>query len=301
MQAVYALQQSDLKDLKSEEKFLQTNIYKLQDLYVHMLSLLVEIRKEAERLIEISKKKHLPSDNDLNPNRKFIENKVFLSIENSPSYKDFFSDKNENIWQENEEYVKILFKAIRESAIYEKYMSSPDNSLEEDKIFIEDVYTNIIVVNDKLFNFIEDTNIGWSDDFPFVNTWLLKTLKNLYKNKFFKISPLFNNNNDEEFVLDLFKNVVEHQDDFSDDIDAKTPNWDNERIANLDLVLIKMALVEFLFFPTIPTKVTINEYLEIAKDYSTEKSSVFINGVLDKLLRQYEKENKIKKVGRGLL
>jgi transcription antitermination protein NusB len=301
MQSVYALQQSENQDLTTEEKFLLTNIYKLQDLYALMLELLVEIKKEASRIIAISKKKHLATESDLNPNKKFINNRVFLSIENSPTILAYLKERKLDLWKENSDFVKILSKEIFKSEVYIEYMESSKNSLEEDKAFIETIYTNIIASNNKLYDFIEDTNIGWIDDFPLVNTSLLKSVSQLHKDKYFKLAPLFRNEEDEKFVLDLFRKVVLNHHKFTKDIDAKTPNWDSERIAELDLILIKMALVEFVYFPLIPTKVTINEYLEIAKDYSTEKSSVFINGVLDKLLREYEKENKIKKVGRGLL
>lgn len=301
MQSVYALQQSENQDLNTEEKFLLTNIYKLQDLYVLMLELLVEIKKEAVRIITISKKKHLATESDLNPNQKFINNRVLLSIENSPTILAYLKDGKLDLWKENSDFSKILLKEIFKSEVYDAYMKSSESSLKQDKAFIETIYTSIIASNDKLYDFIEDTNIGWVDDFPLVNTWLLKTVNHLYEGKPLKLTSLFRNEEDEKFVLDLFRKVVLNHHKFDKDIDAKTPNWDSERIADLDLILIKMALIEFVYFPLIPTKVTINEYLEIAKDYSTEKSSVFINGVLDKLLREYEKENKIKKVGRGLL
>lgn len=302
MQSFYALQQqSENQDLKSEEKFLLENIHKLQDLYVLMLNLLVEIKNEVARITEISKKKHLATESDLNPNQKFINNKVFLSIENSKSILAYKNDRKLTLWQDNSEFVKILLKEILESDFYKKYMETTENNLKEDKQFIEDIYTHIIAENDKLYDFIEDTNIGWVDDFPFVNTWLLKATNNLYKEKPFKLASLFKDEDDEKFVLDLFRKIALNHQEFIKDIEAKTPNWDSERIAEIDLILIKMALIEFVYFPLIPTKVSINEYLEIAKDYSTEKSSVFVNGVLDKLLREYEKGNKFKKVGRGLL
>ncbi len=149
--------------------------------------------------------------------------------------------------------------------------------------------------------FLEDINIGWVDDFPFVNTWVLKTLHSIKENKPVKIDNLYKDEDDAKFAIQLFRKTVLNHQEFDKDIDEKTPNWDSERIAELDLILIKMALTEFIYFPSIPTKVSINEYLELAKDYSTNQSSVFINGVLDKLLKEYQLQNKINKVGRGLL
>ena len=301
MQSLYALQQSENQDLKLEEKFLLENIYKLQDLYVLMLRLLVAIKNEAARKSEISKKKILATEADLNPNQKFINNKVISRIENSPSILAYVNDRKLYLWQENDEFVKILLREIVASDAYSHYMQTTQNTLAEDKLFITEIYTTIIAANDKLYSFLEDTNIGWVDDFPFVNTWLLKAVDRLYKNKPLKLAPLFKDKDDEDFVLDLFRKVTQNHTNFNQDIEAKTPNWDSDRIAEIDLILIKMALVEFVYFPLIPTKVSINEYLEIAKDYSTQKSSVFVNGVLDKLLREYQNKNKIKKVGRGLL
>jgi len=261
---------------------------------------LVAIKNEALRKSEMAKKKILATESDLNPNLKFINNRIILLLENSNSLLSYLKENNLVLWRENNEFVKILLKEIVDSKVYNSYMQSTVNTLEEDKYFIEEIYSNIIVANEKLYDFLEDTNIGWVDDFPFVNTWLIKAIKNISNNKPFKLTGLFKDKADEDFVLDLFKKVTENYCQFDDDIALKTPHWDNDRIAEIDLILMKMALTEFVYFPQIPTKATINEYLEIAKDYSTEKSSIFINGVLDKLLKEYTTQNKIKKIGRGL-
>ncbi|NCP21457.1 MAG: transcription antitermination factor NusB [Flavobacteriales bacterium CG_4_9_14_0_2_um_filter_35_242] len=301
MQSVYALLQSGNQDLKSEEKFLTNNINKLQELYILMLNLLVEIKNDATRIIKVSKKKHLATSTELNPSDKFIKNRIFIEIENNQSYLQFISDHKLKLWKENEEYVHLLRKAIEESDLYIDYMHSKADSLKEDAEFIEAIYSKIIATNDKLYSFLEDFHIGWVDDIPVVNTLLLKTVTELGKSKIFKVDNLFKDADDEAFVLDLFRKVVLNHQNFDKDIDLKTPNWDSDRIADLDLIIIKMALTEFMYFPSIPTKVSINEYLEIAKDYSTDKSSVFINGVLDKLLKDFATQNKIAKIGRGLL
>jgi len=196
MQSFYALQQSENQDLKSEEKFLLESVYKLQDLYVLMLTLLVEIKNEVARIAEISKKKHLATENDLNPNQKFINNKVFLSIENSITILAYKNDRKLTLWKDNNEFVKILLKEILESDFYIKYMETTENNLKEDKQFVEDIYTHIIAENEKLYDFIEDTNIGWIDDFPFVNTWLLKAINKLYKEKPLKLASLFKDKDD---------------------------------------------------------------------------------------------------------
>ena len=301
MQSFYALLQSENQDLKLEEKFLINNINKMQELYLLMLSLLVEIKNESSRILLISKQKHLATQSELNPNQKFINNSVLMGIIKSPTFQTYNKNLKTNFWIENHKFVKIIWEAIATSDVYATYMESEISSVKDDLNFIENIYANIIVVNEKLYDLIEDTNIGWVDDFPFVNTWLLKSIKHVNSTNTLRISRLFRDIDDEKFVLELFRAVLDHHQDFDADIDGKTPNWDSDRIAELDLILIKMALTEFVYFSSIPTKVSINEYLEIAKDYSTEKSSIFINGVLDKLLKEYQKENKIEKVGRGLL
>jgi len=301
MQSVYALLQANNKDLKSEEKFLLNNIQKLQELYILMLALMLKIKLHAAHILEISKKKHLATPNDLEPNQKFINNRVLKDLEMSLSLKTYIEDSKLNFWQENSEYISLLWNNIYKSNDYKYYMNSEKDNLIEDKKFIQKIYTDIIACNDKLYDFLEDFNIGWVDDFPFVNTLIIKNINKFDKNNPLVIDKLYKDKEDADFVLDLFRKVVLNHDKFNEDIDKKTPNWDNDRIAELDLILIKMALTEFCYFPSIPTKVSINEYLEIAKDYSSEKSSSFINGVLDKLLKEYQTENKIEKIGRGLM
>jgi len=190
---------------------------------------------------------------------------------------------------------------MTQSDIYRNYLDSGETSFAEDKAFVADFFKNILAPNEKLFDFYESLNLSWVDDYPLVNTTILKTIKQSEKGDSINLSQLKVKADDEEFLVDLFRKTILHQQEFTSEIDEKTPNWDTERIADMDMILIKMALTEFLYFPSIPTKVTINEYIEIAKDYSTRKSSYFINGVLDKLLKDYNKSNRLNKIGRGLL
>jgi len=301
MQSVYALLQSENQDLKLEEKFLSDNIQKLQELYVLMLNLMLKVKNHAANIIEISKNKHLPTSNDLTPNEKFINNRVFKVLESSRSLKSFNEDSKLNLWKENNEYISVIWNEIQNNDVYKTYMLNDKSSLAEDKNLIQSIYTNIIACNDKLYDFLEDFHIGWVDDFPLVNTLILRKINKFKPNTPFVVEDLYKYEEDADFVLDLFNKVILNHASFNKDIDSKTPNWDNERIAELDLIIIKMALTEFCYFPSIPTKVSINEYLEIAKDYSSEKSSSFINGVLDKLLKEYQKDNKIIKTERGLM
>lgn len=301
MQSIYAVLQSKSDNLPKEEKFLLFNIKKATDLYVLQLMLMVAVRNLALEHMEIKKKKYLATDEDKNPNLKFINNEVILAITESTEVKEFLSKSKLMDWKDNREYVRIILDEMTESDIYRNYLNSGETSFAEDKTFVADFFKNILAPNEKLFDFYESLNLSWVDDYPLVNTTILKAIKQSEKGDSINLSQLKVKADDEEFLVDLFRKTILHQQEFTSEIDEKTPNWDTERIADMDMILIKMALTEFLYFPSIPTKVTINEYIEIAKDYSTRKSSYFINGVLDKLLKDYNKSNRLNKIGRGLL
>lgn len=265
------------------------------------LLFLVEVKNLAKEHIAIRKKKYLATENDRNPNMKFTENQIIRSIEESKEINEFKSSKKLDIWKENREYVRLVLDDLVESKEYADYLSTVESSFEEDKKIVNYLFKEILAPNEKLFDFYESMNLGWVDDYPLVNTMILKTIKQLKVGGVFELKELAVNPDDEEFLIDLFRKTILHQDEFTAEVDEKTPNWDTERIADIDMILIKMALTEFTYFPSIPTKVTINEYIEIAKDYSTTKSSYFINGVLDKLLKDYNNQGRLNKIGRGLL
>ena len=243
----------------------------------------------------------MATDEDKNPSLKFIDNEVILAISESTEIKEFLSKTKLMEWKDNREYVRIILDDLTASDLYKNYTNSGQSSFEEDKAFVADFFKSILAPNEKLFDFYESLNLSWVDDYPLVNTAILKAIKQLEKGDSINLKQLKVKADDEEFLVDLFRKTVLHQQEFTSDIDEKTPNWDTERIADMDMILIKMALTEFIYFPSIPTKVTINEYIEIAKDYSTRKSSYFINGVLDKLLKDYNKSSRLNKIGRGLL
>lgn len=302
MQSVYAMIQSKSDDLAKEEKFLEFSISGIYDLYILMLSLFIEIRNLAEVNQEIAKKKHLATSEELNPSRKFIDNQWLQNLNNNSSLQSYIKDYKLVNWKEDNEYVRLIFDQIKKSDIYENYINS-DNvlSYKQELEFINDIYTKIIAPNEKLFDYFEGKKLSWVDDIPFVNTWILKNLKKIKSDTIFSKEKLYKDEDDKKFAIDLFKKTALHHTEFNNDIDKMTPNWDTDRIAEVDFILMKMALIEFVHFPSIPTRVTINEYIEIAKDYSTVKSGFFINGVLDKLLKDYTVTNRIQKIGRGLL
>ena len=301
MQSVYAVFQSKNDEIAKEEKFLKFSIARVYDLYVLMLSMLIEIRNMAEQHQEIAKKKYLATSEDIHPNRKFVDNQFLQKLKNNSSLSAYLKNNKLLYWKEDHEYVRLLWDAIKESSLYKDYINSKDESYSNDLNFVTDIYREIIAPNEKLFDYFEGKSLSWVDDIPFVNTWFLMNAKKLNSTTVFTKEKLYKDKDDEDFVMALFRNIIKHHTEFISDIDKKTPNWDTDRIAEIDFILLKMALTEFVYFPSIPTRVTINEYIEIAKDYSTSKSSYFINGVLDKLLKDYTASDRIKKIGRGLL
>lgn len=301
MQSVYAMLQSHNSDLVKEEKFLKYSIQKMFDLYVLNLQLLVEVQKLASKKIELSKKKILATKEDLNPNTKFVNNRLINQIKESVSVEGYVELNKLNNWDIEEEYVKILWEELEKSEFYKEYMNSADDSYHYDRILAVNFFKEIIAPNEKLAEYYEDEMISWVDDIPFVNTWVVKTLNKQKEQNTFVLGKLYKDDDDKRFVGSLFNKVMLHQHKYEEDIIEKTPNWEADRIADVDMILIKMAITEFLQFPSIPSRVSINEYIELAKDYSTNKSGYFINGILDKLAKDYQESKKMVKIGRGLL
>ena len=301
MQSVYAMIKSYDDDVLKEEKFIKYSIKRMFDLYVLLLDLLVEVQKLAEEKQEISKKKYLATEEDLSPNRKFVENKLIKKIAESSSLTLYKEAQHLDNWSKDDEYIKIIWDLLQNSDIFSEYLISSDDSFNSDKDFVVTFFKEIVAPNVKLAEYFEGENITWVDDIPFVNTWVVRSLTKQKSANVFKLGSLYKNQDDQDFVTDLFKKVILNHHSFENDIKIHTPNWETDRIADIDMILIKMGVCEFLNFPFIPTKVSINEYIEIAKDYSSDKSGYFVNGVLDKLSREFLKDKKIVKVGRGLL
>ncbi|MFD2517892.1 transcription antitermination factor NusB [Salinimicrobium flavum] len=301
MQSLYAYSQSENDDLKSEEKFLLKSMDEMYNLYLLLLNLFVEIKDYSEEYMEKSRQKHLPSEEEIDPNRKFVNNEVIALLEQNQALQTGLETRKLNNWKNDDEYVAILWDEIRNSDAFESYMASRTSTFKDDKEFVIRIFKEVIAPNEKLYDYLEDKKITWIDDLPLVNTAIVKMLQKLQEGKQHALTRLFKNEEDKEYAVQLFRKTLLNDEDLAQEMEGKTPNWDKERIADLDTILIKMAICEFLKFPSIPVKVTINEYLEIAKEYSTPKSSIFINGILDKLSKEYKEEGKLNKMGRGLM
>ena len=303
MQSIYAMHQNDSDNLEKEEKFLFNSIENIRDLYLIMLSALVELRNSEEDFVEKSSKKHLATPEERNPNKKFINNQVLHLLAESNPLSIAMADRNINNWKNNDDYILLLLEDVKKSEVYEDYMSTKTSSFEEDRDFVANLFTEVVAPNDKLYEYLEDNKLTWVDDIPVVNTLIAKQLTQLTQegNDEFRVPRLYKDHDDKDFVKDLFRKTVLNNVELAKEFIDKTPNWDTERIAEIDAIILKMAICEFLKFPSIPVKVTINEYLEIAKEYSTPKSSIFINGILDNLVKDYQANNKLIKAGRGLM
>ncbi len=302
MQTIYSMHKHQSDDLIKQEKFLLQSIEKMKDLYLLMTSALIELRKKEVHLLELGSKKHLATAEDKNPNNKFIDNKVLKLLTVHEGLQVEFETRKIDQWQRNDDLIVHLLTQVKESELYANYMSSTETSFTEDKKFCASLFEQIIAPDDKLYDYLEDYSLTWVDDIPTVNTLLVKQLRKLkVDGDEFEVSKLYKDSEDKDFVSQLYRKTVLNEDKLLKEFEDKTPNWDTERIAEIDTIVLKMAICELLHFPSIPTKVTINEYLEIVKEYSTAKSSIFINGILDKLVKEFQQDNRLNKVGRGLM
>jgi len=303
MQSLFAMKQKQSVDLDTEIKFLKNSLTQARVLFLVNLDLLVAIHKYSEEVLTAHKSKKLATEADKNPNTKFINNALLKLLSDNTELSETIDEQKINFWHLDDEYVKILYKEIIESDLYEDYMQEENNSFKTDKLFILDIFKEIIAPNDKLFDYFEDKKLSWVDDIPLVNTALVNFIKKLKASDTEDLSlpELVKDRDDLAFATDLFRKTKLAEKELEGAIEGKTPNWDQERIAKLDQIMLQLAICEFLKFPSIPVKVTINEYLEIAKEYSTPKSSIFINGILDKLSKEYQEKGNLNKMGRGLM
>lgn len=302
LQICYAYLKSSDQTINQAEKELFFSIQKSYDLYHYLLLLIIDIVQYAENRIELAKQKKIPTYEDLNPNTKFIDNRLVQRLSANEDLKKYLND-NKLSWVNHPELIKNIYTKIRESEEFERYMNSGVNGFNEDKKFITDIYAKIIATNEDLYQVLEEQSIFWNDDIEFVLGMVLKTFRT-FKAKSVgeeSLMPLFKNDEDKEFVKRLFRKALLNHKENEELISKFIKNWDVERVAFMDIVVMSIAISEMIEFNDIPVKVSLDEYIEIAKFYSTEKSNVFINGILDKLVNHLKEEGKIKKTGRGLI
>jgi len=302
LQAIYAMTQNQSDQLDVYEKYLFNSLENIRELYLLMLSSLIELQRVEKDFLEVSAQKHLATPEERNPNTKFINNSVLQVLVTSESLNNWLEELRINQFQVNDHYIKALLQEIKSSDLYKDYMKNRTNNFAEDKEFVIRLFTDVIAPNDKIYEFLEDYRISWIDDIPVVNTAILKQLQALKdESSYFKLNRVFKDEEDKEFAKQLFRKTVLNADVLVKEYEDKTRNWELDRIAEIDTIILNLGVCELQKFPSIPVKVTINEYLELAKEYSTPKSSIFINGILDALVKEYRQENKLNKIGRGLI
>ncbi len=303
LQALYAYYRSDGNDYSAGEKELFFGINKIYEMYIFYLLLFGELIAFAEFRIEENKKKKLPSAADLNPNMKFVNNQIFAFLSCNKKLKDASANHKIN-WVGEQDLVRKLYYQIVEDEVYQEFMETDTSSLEEDRAFALKIFKKVIANFDQVHNYFEEKSIYWNDDIDFTCSMVLKTIKTFHEKTDMNspILALYKDESDEkEFARTLFRRSIMKDEANQEIIQKYSQNWEIERIALMDTLLMKIALTEAQEFETIPLKVTLNEYIDISKFYSTPKSNGFINGILDKAFNDLNESGDIKKVGRGLI
>lgn len=299
MQTLYSYFQQEKPDAVFYEKELFKSLDKIYDLYIYVLVLFTDIHHTALLVTEENKNKRLPSKEDLEPNMRFIENVVLVSLTRSEELKKEVANRKIS-WQSDFDLVRKLYAELRTTDLYKNYMASTTPSAKEDKQFLISMATEFLYEHDLLNHIFEEKNIHWADDTFGAFSMVSRTFENF--TSVLKLVPLYKDKEDDmQFISTLFRKTIAGDKEFNKLIDEKTKNWELDRIASMDILLMKMAIAEFLYVSNVPVKVSLNEYIDISKEYSTPNSRTFINGVLDKIIADLKHDNKIQKTGRGLM
>lgn len=302
LQILFAHFRGENDSLSKAENDLFHSISKAYDLYHYLFQLLIELRDYSDSRIQLARQKMVPTSEDLNPNTRFMDNQVIKLIDENKFLKEYFK-KQKLSWVNYPEFVRKLYQKITASDYFEKYMSSEEQSFAADRQLLVHILTKELYDFEDFEQCLEVQSIFWVDDIDFIVGMVCKTIKKLTETQSanFITPPMFKDEDDEEFARKLIRRTILNHPENVKLIDEYTVNWEVERIASMDILIMEMALTEVMEFPTIPVKVSLNEYIELSKYYSTEQSSNFINGVLDKIIAKLKSENKVNKQGRGLL
>jgi N utilization substance protein B len=300
--ALYAFNRREDENLAQAETELMFSIGKSYDLYHYLLLLVLEVADIATEKIDQALQKRMPSHEDLNPRRRFIDNQVIAQLRINIEFKSYISSKKLS-WANNSHIPRLLYSKMIVWEAYEEYMKVENNNYLSDKKFITRLITELFSNSEDLSSNLEEQSIYWNDDMEYISSMVEKTIKKFKADSGEKtpLMPLFKNDEDEEFVKILFRKAILHSKKCSELIDKNTTNWEVDRIALMDILVMQLAITEILEFPEIPVKVTLNEYIEIAKYYCTSKSSTFVNGILDNIVKEIRDEGLFSKFGRGLV
>jgi len=326
LSVLYACNRKELDDLETAEQELMLSIKKSYDLYHYLLLLLIELSDIAREKVILSRQKRMPSPEDINPNIRFAENRVIKQLRNIDQLRKYVSPspslwtRKDNItnfkllvkyldalgisWGQSPETVKIVFSEMTAWKTYQDYMESDDDSYRADVRFIKELVTQLFPASPELESNLEETSVYWNDDLPFVGAMIRNTLGKFRESddgQHIVLPQMFTNSDDERFARVLTRKAILNSEKHFSMIDRHTTNWEVERIALMDKLVMNLAVTEIVEFPEVPVKVTLNEYIEIAKNYSTAKSSTFVNGILDKIVKEMRSDGTFNKTGRGLI
>ncbi|MCX6301809.1 MAG: transcription antitermination factor NusB [Bacteroidia bacterium] len=302
LMAFYAFNRREDNDLARAEKELMFSIEKTYNLYHYLMLLVMELSDISSEKIDQARQKKIPFPEDLNPNLRFVNNRVIAQLRKNLEFQKYVS-ANKLSWVNFSHIVRLLYTKMITWDVYEGYMNSPENNYQMDKKFVLRLVNDLLANSEDLANCLEEQSIYWNDDMEYVIIMIEKTLKKFKADSGEKTAliPLFKNEEDENFVKILFTKAVLNTQKGSELIDNNTTNWELERIALMDILVMRLAITEILEFPEIPVKVTLNEYIEIAKYYCTSKSSTFVNGILDNIVKEIREKGLFNKFGRGLI
>ena len=297
---LYAHLKSGSDNLKASEKSLVESIDKAYDLYFQMMSFITEVARYAESRIEINKQKKLATYEDLNPNRRFVDNPVIQLIANSDSVNDVLASRKLS-WANQQDAVKDVYNRLVESELYKNYMSASINTFTNDKKFVEEFF-QWLEQDEALADVVTEMSLLWADDYGFALYLAMRTVQHTKaSHEELKVLPKFKSEEDLDFAKTLFvKSLVQYEDN-QEVVDRYSKNWDVERVVFMDSLILSIAITELTYFESIPVKVTLDEWIDIAKYYSSPTSSNFVNGVLDKIVAEFKESGRINKSGRGLL
>ena len=298
--SLYAHLKSGSDNLKTSEKYLVESIDKAYDLYFQMMSLIVEVSRYAESRQELAKQKRLATHEDLNPNRRFVDNPIIALISNSDSVNDVLASRKLS-WANNYDAVKDVYNRLVEAEFYRSYMALPTATFNDDRRFVEEFFT-WLEDDEALLDVVNEMSLLWCDDYGFALFMALRTVQNTKQSHdMLRVLPKFKSEDDLDFARTLLiKSLVQYEDN-QELVDRYTQNWDVERVVFMDSLILSIAIAELTNFDSIPVKVTLDEWIDIAKYYSSPSSSTFVNGVLDKVVADLKADGRINKSGRGLL
>lgn len=291
LQIVYSYYQNGNGDLKTAENELMFSLQKSYDLYYYLLLLIVDVTNLHKRNLDIRRHKFMPTEEDLNPNTRLVNNRFVAQLEHNDTFQKYISEQTIS-WANDEDFIRDLLNAILNSDLYTEYLNNPVDSYDVDKEFWRMVFKKIICGNEGIEEYLQDKSIYWNDDIAIVETFTLKTIRQFEEHVGSKqpLQPMFKDREDKTFATKLFHQAILKGKEYREIINKHLTNWETERIANMDMLIMQIALTEILTFPTIPVSVTLNEYIDMAKYYSTPKSGHFINGILDSIVNELKSQ-----------